>query len=381
MDKYKRNSIAHELDYSLTTIEDRKNKVNQILEKHDVEIQNHYDEYFSVAINKSELTSDYDFMSRDLEKLADYLLYVDNKTAREEQSKNNPILSPRDIERNYKKEFLTDDLQIVEMQIQNNSTPNRKKYEKIKVTKKDREEFEPLKQTGEMIERLKQLIETGVNSEGKVLTNDELKKIKWFLIDLRKDEVAIKEKLKGYITFKKITRSNPVYDLENFSFSNMQHVKTILDNYSLLHENSYEDTSSDIKVLLFTFEELVEKASFSPYLMEIFILKIDGLSQKEICEQIYKKYKKVVSEQWLSQLTNTVIPKMITQAYLKEKEDWIYTFVQKGIYKNCTKCKQNKLATHNYFNRDKKGKYGLKSICKKCCSTNQLNFSPYNDSI
>ena len=36
------------------------------------------------------------------------------------------------------------------------------------------------------------------------------------------------------------------------------------------------------------------------------------------------------------------------------------------VFKKCTKCGEIKLATSDNFNKDKKGKYGLRSRCKEC---------------
>ena len=36
------------------------------------------------------------------------------------------------------------------------------------------------------------------------------------------------------------------------------------------------------------------------------------------------------------------------------------------VFKKCTKCGEIKLATSDNFNKEKEGKYGLKSQCKIC---------------
>lgn len=50
----------------------------------------------------------------------------------------------------------------------------------------------------------------------------------------------------------------------------------------------------------------------------------------------------------------------------KDYEDWFYANKAKGDYKICKQCGGVKLRNGHFFNKEKKGKDGLKSICKEC---------------
>ena len=70
-----------------------------------------------------------------------------------------------------------------------------------------------------------------IDLKGNPLSNEKLKKLRWYLIEIGKDEVALKEQLKRYITFKNIQPCPPYFNLNHFVFSNIIHVKTLFDNY------------------------------------------------------------------------------------------------------------------------------------------------------
>jgi len=49
--------------------------------------------------------------------------------------------------------------------------------------------------------------------------------------------------------------------------------------------------------------------------------------------------------------------------------------MENNFLKKCSKC--NELQSHTMFNKDKKGKYGVGSVCKKCCKINYQNNKDY----
>lgn len=72
-----------------------------------------------------------------------------------------------------------------------------------------------------------------------------------------------------------------------------------------------------------------------------------------------------ISKQRVSQLINSMAKKL-SDEYEKEFEDYYYTYLAKGTYKQCGKCGKIKLATERYFSPNEYGKDGLRSICKEC---------------
>lgn len=359
------NSISGGLDYNIDNLEERKKKVEQLIKTNEVELVNYFDDYYNPSLTQSARLSENDPMCKQLERIADYLLYADNK----EKQKDNygeelDIVNSSDEDKNKKKELLTENIALA--QEGSNKVHQHKLYRKVKVTNEDREQYPELRDTGELIKRLKKMIDTGVDSNGNPIGEEAMKKIRWYLIDIRKDEVAMKEMLKGYIRFKRLSPEGGEDNYSGFSFDNVNHVRAILDNYSELKQSSFDDTHGDLKIILEVFEEIVDRADLEEYLFDVIIMKIDGLSRREIVKNIREGHDLDLSESRISQITKNVIPEIIVETYKKSYEDWVYTFVIKGIYKTCSKCGVTKLADSKYFSPHKKGKYGLHSYCRSC---------------
>ena len=358
-------SLSNQLDYSLNSLDSRKEKVQEIVNKHEFEIINHFEKYQKIHLSQSDRTSENEAISKDLEKVADYLLYMDNKEQRQKLVEENMLLNKRQTDNRKKKEILTDNFTFVE-ESKRKVNKNFKIYGKIKVLEKDRRECEDLAETGRMIEILKEKILLKKDSKGNPLSNEQLKKLRWYLIEIRKDEVAIKEQLKKYITFKNIYPSTTYFDLKHFSFSNEEHVKALLENYQELKLNTENMTENDFKFLLFDFEIFVKNAIKEPILKKVFDLKVQGYFQKDIANEIYKQFNIKVTRQRIAQIIDEIIPSLITKEYKQVFEEWIFTYMTKGNYKLCIACGQNKLATSKYFHKENRTKDKLNIYCKDC---------------
>ena len=105
-------TLSNELDYSLISLSDRKKKVNEIIDKYDNDLIEYYENYQKVNLNQTDRTSEFDYVSKDLEKVADYLLYMDNKEQRE-KLKQEKLLNKRMNDNRKKKEYLTDNFTFV----------------------------------------------------------------------------------------------------------------------------------------------------------------------------------------------------------------------------------------------------------------------------
>ena len=357
-------TLSNELDYSLISLSDRKKKVNEIIDKYDNDLIEYYENYQKVNLNQTDRTSEFDYVSKDLEKVADYLLYMDNKEQRE-NLKQEKLLNKRMNDNRKKKEYLTDNFTFADEQ-KREYVKNVKVYGNIKVTEEDRKQYKELADTGNLIKSLKSQILSKIDLRGNLLSNEKLKKLRWYLIEIGKDEVAIKEQLKRYITFKNIQPCPPYFNLNHFVFSNIIHVKTLFDNYQSIKENTINKSESDFKLLLYVFDELVSKAIKEPILNKIFYLKINGYSQKEIIHDVFEQFNIKINPVRLTQLTTQIIPTLIVDQYKQDYEEWFFTYMKKGIYKQCSSCFQNRLATNKYFTNDTTRKDGLFPICKSC---------------
>lgn len=386
--------MRKDLDFTLEGTEKRLEKLNEIVTRYDDHLVDYYDNHF--VANKTSTSFEQDIVGQDLEKLADYLLYADNKEQRQETKKykdERGILSNSQIARNSKKETLTDDLSYFEKS--NHSEDNQSFYTKDKryknkmngkeetfkkrkaksknkdtkkITKDDLEKYPVLKDTNDAIERIKKEIETGFDSYGNELNEDQLRKKRWLMIELRKDQVAYKDSMKKYVNAKSVINQSLNGEID-VNFRDQEVIEFLFHEYSHLKEYSFDNLSSDLKHILMDFENLVDNTPFSQIVKDVFILKIDGLSHEEINKALEHKYAITFSKKHISQLLRSAIPKKIIETYRKQFEDWYFLEVVKGTYKTCSKCNEVKLATETYFRKERKGKYGVKAVCKSCDST------------
>jgi hypothetical protein len=382
-----------ELDFNLEGTEKRLEKLQNIIEKHDDQLVDYYDNYY--IANKTSTSFEQDIVSQDLEKLADYLLFADNKEQRKKNQEhdNYPILNKSQIERNLRKETLTDDLSSYEQNTQDHSKHSfyteekrfknkmnikedkpKKRKAKLKkedrkaITKADLTKYPVLKETDALIEALKREIKNGFDLNGNELTADQIRKKRWLSIELKKDQVAYKDAMSKHVNAKNVIRQGLNSKLD-VNFADHEVIEFLFHEYSQLQQHCEEDIDSDLKHILMDFEILVEATPLSDIVKDIFILKIDGLSREEMIEALEEKHQIRFGKQHVSTIIRKTIPKKIIETYRKRLENWFYLEIAKGKYKTCTRCSETKLATDTYFSKDKKGVFGYKSICKKCHST------------
>lgn len=354
------SKLSDKLDYNIDRVEDRLELVNKIVNDNDAYLVDYYDNHYNPHINQNGLLSENTRMGKDLETLANYLLYSKGSDATEDT-----ITDYRQKRNNNREASIDKLLKVRELRKETNKSIF--KNPKIKVTKKDREMYPELAETGKAIEVLSKAIRTGIDSKGNQLSSAEIRKLKWIRTDIQKDEIAVKNELKGYIRFQNIGKSEPDYNALSFiQFDNIEIIRILIEDYQELKEYSYEDTFGYLKIILFVFEELVEATDIRDYLRDILIWKIEGLSYDDMIDMLKDKYNIKMTKPRLSKITRETIPSMIVETYKQQRENWIYTFVLRGEYKTCSNCKQNYLATTKYFSPDKKSKSGLRSVCKEC---------------
>jgi hypothetical protein len=352
--------LSDRLDYNIENVEDRLKLVKKIVEENEDYLIDYYDNHYNPHINQTGLLSENTRMGKDLESLANYLLYSKGSKATED------TITDYRQKRNNNREASIDKLLKVK-DIRKETNKSIIKVTKIKVNKKDRELYSELMETGKFIDALNTYIRTGKDSKGNPLSSTEVRKLKWIRTDIQKDEIAVKNELKGYIRFQNVLKSEPDYNaLSYIRFDDVEIIRVLIEDYQELKEYSYEDTFGYLKIIMFVFEELVDATDIKDYMKDILIWKIEGLSYDEMIELLKEKYNMKMTKPRLSKFTRETIPSMISETYKQMKEDWLYTFILKGEYKTCSNCKKNYLATTKYFSPDKKSKSGLRSVCKEC---------------
>lgn len=344
------------LNYNIDNLEDRLALVNQIVQENDEYLVDYYQNHYNPHINQTGQLSENTRIAKDLEALASYILYAKDSNATEDT-----ITDYRQKRNNNREASIEKLLKVREIRKETNRSII--KVSKIKVTKRDRSDHIELAETGKIIEHLSHLIRSGADK----MSQAEIRKLKWIRTDIQKDEIAVKNELKGYIRFQSIARSEPDYQaLSYIQFDNVEIMRVLVEDYQELKEQSYDDTFGYLKIILFAFEDFIEATDLKDYMKDILIWKIENKSYDDMIDLLKEKYDIKLTKPRLSKITRETIPSMIAETYKQQREDWIYTSVLKGEYKTCSNCKANYLATTKYFSPDKKSKSGLRSVCKNC---------------
>ncbi|MCI1763660.1 hypothetical protein [Heyndrickxia oleronia] len=402
-------SIIKQLDYNIEFADDRKKHLEKLLDEKNM---NWLIDYISSPLfckkqlkTKVNKLAENDFSLIGLSVLVDYMVFPKYKNKKQKQRyevrlKNSKV----DMNHLRGKEILFGEKEEIKNMILDTepSNPNVKKSKnqklykvesKPKITKEDLNRFPEIKEVYNIILYLKNMLGIGKEkTEKKRLQNIikekygtyQLKLMNKLYRDLSAEILVMKEKLSGTIRFKKLNQgsTNFNYDTDTgyfndnqdyilvsenkIDFSKEKHILELLNFYSQLKKRVYEHPDSDLWAIMFDLDELIEKTKFEDYMKDILIMKIDGYEAKEIIEEIETKYKIVLTEKRVSEIHNNIIPKMIVDTYLQDREDWIYTYKVKGTYKTCSKCKEVKLLNEKYYYKEPRGKDGFKSKCKMC---------------
>lgn len=322
------------LDYSLQSPEERLELVNEILKENP---------------------------NSNLETLANYLIFCMEK----EERKNKKILTDnRLITVNLREtslEGITESLASGEDGLYNLSKENDKNVllcPKISITKEDIATMPELRQIREAIEIWQAILKKSTGRNAYIA--------KTAIIELRRDQYLVKQSYKPPINIKNFTKNSyqPRY---NIDLTDKKVIQAILANYSRLKQESYGKFEGDTWYLMLTFDELLEKALFSePILKQITQMKIDGLPNSQIKEQLFDEFGISYTEEWISNLWRNKIPNLIVYWAEEQEIDYHYLNIEKGKYKKCNRCGQIKLALPRYFSKNSASKDGLYSICKEC---------------
>lgn len=248
---------------------------------------------------------------------------------------------------------------------------------KCKITEEEIADSADLQQLQEEIKKTEELEKNATGSRRFLLHKQ--------LIEQRKDQYVIRNKFRNFNSstpaknkfkgFHKFDLSENIWiDADGevvsdgiINFYDEKHVEMILNNYSALVEDSYEEFLSDSKWMMMDFDSLAERAlSSSPVLERIVTYKIDGKTNEQIKELIQEEFGITYSTVYISSLWRNKIPKMIVKQAKEEWIVWHYTEEEYGKWKRCSCCGEVKLAHKYFFSKNSSSKDGWYSICKQC---------------
>lgn len=348
------------LDYTLTSPEERKALVEQIIEEQGDSITPSY-----------------------LEILADYLINCMEKQEKKEKAilTDNRMATINKRECSY--EGLVSELENGEDGIYNLMTDNNKNClfkPKISITQHDLDTIPCLRQLRESIDLWEEALKRASGKDAYL--------IKKALIEMRKEQYLIKQAYQKPIIFKKIQHRTPFgirlddnsymrqvgenpssQDepiAEGCSLMNPVVVSAILCNYSRLKEDSWDQFEGDTWYLIQAFEDLCDKALADyPYYMRLVECKIDGMQNIQIQETLEEEFGIKHSPEYISSLWRKKIPKIIAATAV---EEFVITDYRKNDkpFKKCSKCGQFKPAHQVFFSKNNTSGDKLYSICKRC---------------
>ena len=153
----------------------------------------------------------------------------------------------------------------------------------------------------------------------------------------------------------------------SLSLLNPDHISFLLCYYSKLKEECWDDLQCDMHWLLIDLENLTYNtlAEDYPLLYDLVIWKVDGLTNEDIQIEVNYKYGEWHSEQYYSSLWRKRIPRLLFEQAQKDYLIWYYTNVEYGYWKKCTKCGEIKLGHPAFYSRNT-SKDGWYSQCKDC---------------
>ena len=348
------------MDWSLPTPEERRDKVQEIIDNTPPE----------------RLTPYY------LGKMADYILYAVDQQEKKKGQKNNILTDNRMVTVNKREisfEGLTEKLEGGESAV-HNIIANDKNIifaPKKTITKRDLDAIPYLREMRRGISQLVELLKTKTGREAYIL-GQQIKA-------LRQDQYIVKESFWRPIRFTHAMNHGSTFgvDLSEeisvdkegnithkglINLFNPKHVSALLQYYPKLKEDTYSNFTDDFHWLVEDLEVYIDRALEEKYPMyyDLLIYKIDGLKNVDIQEKLFEKYGIKHSIEYISSLWRNKIPKLIAEEAERDWLIWHYTMEEKGKWKKCTCCGEVKLAHNKFFSKNSTSKDGFYSICKEC---------------
>lgn len=354
-----------ELDYSLSTAEERVEYVKQLLKK-------------MSNPNNNQLTI-----------LADYILFVkDRNQTKAERQQEHPILTPnREFtidKRQTSYEGLVEKLDNGEDGIYNlmSNNKNQRLDAKEPITQKDVDTIPGLKDCMTVIDSLKSQYEKATGKRRKSLHNAIVETWKQAYLIKGTHKIGLGPHSSSKIaTIADINIPEEVWFDDNMiphsdkplSLLNPEHISFLLQYYQTLKQETWEMLHCDMRWHLIDLEDITTRALEHKYplLYDIVIWKIDGLTNAQIREQARNIYGEDHSEQYYSTIWRKRIPKLIAEEAQKHYLLWFCRHKNIGYWKRCSKCGRIKLG-HTLFFAKNSSKDGFYSQCKDCKNKSRL---------
>lgn len=372
-------------NYKLNTTEERIKYINELFGMYEIEGATFYDEYWEevydqdrkhskidLILDKSKSTYSTSNIALALESMADYILKVDDY--KDEEERNYIIYNSEELFNRACQEYnvtsnlaringglgmmgATRDIENKEV-VDKNAFPffqmpkNFNIVKDLKIEKKDIEKYKEINDYNEFYLYLKE--EYNKYFQIKKISPKEMRRktlIKKVMSELKKDMLIVKKELERPIIWKSPLKPEGCPDYNELDMFDKNTVKELLRVHKQL------DLQDDLSCILVDLDNLINKIDFDERQLKILNMWRNGISVDFIAKELE------VKQNTISFLINTIV-NMIIKQYEEDYEDWYYLNIRKGQYKKCSKCGEIKLVSQ--FDKDKKGKFGVRGYCKKC---------------
>lgn len=366
-----------ELDYNVITAEDRCAAVSELCDKN--------------IIN-------YKTSNKELEKVANYIIY--GKT---ENGKSLPEAKQINTKHGTWKKKSPESLDAMMENVMFDEQSLRSVYErtpytnpKPTISREKDADIPGMVQLWEAIDTVEDYLEEE-KQHGRTL---KVYYLRHLAIDLRKEQYYLKDLFKPKIHFLSPLIDNSPHEIDWFADSgyafhplhmdmsnreylgepnwiwntvaehtidltNPVHIYHILDLYSSLRHQVYDNPTSSTAFLLHAVECLVEKTKLSPARKHILIRKVDHAPNEVIGDELREKFGLDYANNYISTIWTQEICGAIAKTGAIDRDEWLARNHPKK-WKICIRCHTRKLRDYRFFANKRNAFDGLSPICREC---------------
>ena len=149
------------------------------------------------------------------------------------------------------------------------------------------------------------------------------------------------------------------------NLSDPSHIYHILDNYSALRHQVYDNPTSTTAFLLHAVEALVSKTKLTPARFHILVRKVDHASNEVIAAELREKFGLDYAFNYISTIWTKEICGAIARTGEIDKDEW-QARNHPHKWKTCIRCHTHKLRDLRFFATKRNTYDGLNPICRDC---------------
>lgn len=308
--------MGYKLDYTIERDIDRLKAVENIIE-----------------------TADSPFRSKDLEVMANYLLYGKDENGKNAMQRGEAAASGTKHNSYKKKSSKEESLDAI---LENTESVHMTKIGEKYTYKIPKQKIEPedreLPGMAELQDAIKRIDLSIRYAEGKLNKEDlpedytsinstyQLYQLKHILIDMRRHQYYLKDMFKPTIRFLAADRPSAQHiqwqeavnvgglNFIEFNWEDYKHVSALLRNYAAIKMEAWDDPTGWENTLIMDFDRYYNMAQIEPIYDFLVIRRIDGAPYKQIAEEMEKEFNRNYGIAYISCLLSEHIPRRISLA-------------------------------------------------------------------